>query len=466
MKVSLEHISPDNKGIFTTVKRAKELVNKSLMNYKFIEFARNLVKNVSGKDDLAKAYTIWKWVKNNVKYQKDPIGVELIQSPEHTLKVLTGDCDDHTILVSALNRAVGIPTRMVVLSQSMDGTFTHIYPEVLIKYKGKEMWVPSDTTIDKPFGYKHENYTNKQVIENDEDEYKNFKNFHIQYEVGGMVGQLESKEIEKSIIAITSNLENFVQKYVTKDKIAGYDFATLFKRFLIYYTDFVWKTLKRFPTKFEIGQTDLTAEFLKFLKSQYPDVVKTSINEGLASFNMFKTIISFQGLLKSGFSKEEAEKELLLTPYIGETPDDYANRVISQPVARKIYARAENRVISFPFLDTFGQALINQIIFWKMTRLNYITGEKKENKEIHLNTLARLANEQKKESDKAETFRKIEEIARVPLIPYETLFKTLNEVIKSIEYIPAVVNYAPYIIGGGLVILGLLYIQPFLRREK
>src|SRR5579885_1383644 len=51
------------------------------------------------------------WVRDNVVYVPDPRGVELLQTPPRTLQLMTGDCDDKSILLATLLETVGCATR-------------------------------------------------------------------------------------------------------------------------------------------------------------------------------------------------------------------------------------------------------------------------------------------------------------------------------------------------------------------
>lgn len=88
----------------------------------------------------------------NASYVNDPAFNELIHSAEVLLDeydkngIVTGDCDDFTILTCALLLAVGVPckARMIKVQQS-DGSYqwAHIYPMGLAS---NGYWVAMDAT--------------------------------------------------------------------------------------------------------------------------------------------------------------------------------------------------------------------------------------------------------------------------------------------------------------------------------
>ena len=56
---------------------------------------------------------------------------------------MEGDCNEHTVLFTALSRSAGIPTKMIAGLVYLDGTFYyHAWPRV---YVGK--WIDMDPTL-------------------------------------------------------------------------------------------------------------------------------------------------------------------------------------------------------------------------------------------------------------------------------------------------------------------------------
>lgn len=91
---------------------------------------------------------LYDWTTNVVRYVRDPIDVETVQSPETTLKIKAGDCDDHATLMAAWAANLGIPARFVTAGPTPEH-MTHIYTELLIDGR----WIAADTTSQQPFGF-------------------------------------------------------------------------------------------------------------------------------------------------------------------------------------------------------------------------------------------------------------------------------------------------------------------------
>jgi transglutaminase-like putative cysteine protease len=95
-------------------------------------------------DPWRKAQLIYTWVYENI--EKKP--VLSLPSALDVLESREGDCNEHTVLYTALARAEGVPTRMaigLVWSDDLLGFYYHAWPEVFV---GR--WVPVDPTLGEP----------------------------------------------------------------------------------------------------------------------------------------------------------------------------------------------------------------------------------------------------------------------------------------------------------------------------
>ncbi len=88
-------------------------------------------KDLKGYNDyftLIQCFAIFKEINNNWNYVSDPKGKEYIATASESVQYLSGDCDDHSILMAAAVRSIGGTPRLI----HTDG---HIYPEILIGKK-------------------------------------------------------------------------------------------------------------------------------------------------------------------------------------------------------------------------------------------------------------------------------------------------------------------------------------------
>lgn len=152
MQYTLREIPGGLAGTDETVRQIGEHVQNDLKRLAVRLTASRLIQSagVQSKDHLGEARAIYGWIARNIRYQKDPIGIEMVQSPEVTLRLRYGDCDDHVALVVAMALSVGIPARFRVIGYSQDN-LVHIFPELLIDGK----WIAADTTEpQKGFGWR------------------------------------------------------------------------------------------------------------------------------------------------------------------------------------------------------------------------------------------------------------------------------------------------------------------------
>lgn len=151
MWYQLQSIPEGERGTDETVRAMVGAVERSLRAPDLRLLALRIIQaaGVPDRNPVGQARAIFDWITNNIHYVKDALGVEVVQQPEVTVKLRAGDCDDHTTLVAALARSIGLPVRIKTIGSTKD-TFRHVFPEV---FTGRE-WLPVDTTAQRPFGSK------------------------------------------------------------------------------------------------------------------------------------------------------------------------------------------------------------------------------------------------------------------------------------------------------------------------
>jgi hypothetical protein len=161
MQYRLSEIPSGSAGTDATVREIIRLVHSDLKRPATRLLATRLIQsyNVPSKDHYGEIKAIYQFVSRHIRYQKDPIDIETVQSPEATWAIRAGDCDDHCGLVVALATTIGIPARLRVLGYSED-EFVHILPE--LKVNG--VWYPADTTEPgRGFGWRPEKFPVERV---------------------------------------------------------------------------------------------------------------------------------------------------------------------------------------------------------------------------------------------------------------------------------------------------------------
>lgn len=85
-------------------------------------------KNIKGYSEyrtIIQSFAVFKEINSRWHYVSDPKDDDYIATASESLKYLSGDCDDHSILMAACVRAIGGTPRLI-------HTKGHIYPEMLI----------------------------------------------------------------------------------------------------------------------------------------------------------------------------------------------------------------------------------------------------------------------------------------------------------------------------------------------
>jgi len=104
--------------------------------------AIQIVDRLPSKDFEAELRAVWDWVDRRIRFVRDIRGVETLQTPERTLEIGAGDCDDHSILLAALLENLGFETRFHAMGFA-PGMFSHVLTEARINGQ----WVPLETTV-------------------------------------------------------------------------------------------------------------------------------------------------------------------------------------------------------------------------------------------------------------------------------------------------------------------------------
>ena len=112
------------------------------------QLALSIVSDLPSKKWLQECAGVFAWVRGNIRFVRDPRGIEMIHTAEGVLDDGQGDCDDHSILVAALLESIGHPCRFKAVS-FRSGEFVHVYAQALIG----RTWVALDTTEDHPMGW-------------------------------------------------------------------------------------------------------------------------------------------------------------------------------------------------------------------------------------------------------------------------------------------------------------------------
>ncbi len=119
--------------------RARALASDAFIQVSAREIREHAARIAVGDTDLDKATAIHRWVYENLS--KSP--TLSLPSATEILQQRVGDCNEHTVLFTALARAASIPTRIAVgLTYSSGQFYYHAWPEVFVGG-----WLAVDPTL-------------------------------------------------------------------------------------------------------------------------------------------------------------------------------------------------------------------------------------------------------------------------------------------------------------------------------
>lgn len=105
---------------------------------------------VPERDSLGEVQALFAEVRSRVRYTLDPVDFDAFQTPQKTLEMKTGDCDDYTALLGALLRSVGYEVRQRVYHTRGWPTWNHIAIQVKLP---TDRWMTVDAIVDRPAGW-------------------------------------------------------------------------------------------------------------------------------------------------------------------------------------------------------------------------------------------------------------------------------------------------------------------------
>jgi hypothetical protein len=99
---------------------------------------------------ICRQFSLLKYVKSNFRYVSDPSNFDYFAPPQESIELMGGDCDDYSILVASVLKAIGANVRIVWAPK-------HVYPELYCGNKMEfEKYVSAIYTLfEQEIGKKH-----------------------------------------------------------------------------------------------------------------------------------------------------------------------------------------------------------------------------------------------------------------------------------------------------------------------
>jgi len=120
-----------------TMERMRKNIRTSMHRPHVLAKARAIIADarIAERDEAGQARAIREWVDAHFRFVKDPLGVELLETPSFLLAkiekdgTVQGDCDDAATLSAALCGAIGIRPTLYALAFGQEGTsppYSHV----------------------------------------------------------------------------------------------------------------------------------------------------------------------------------------------------------------------------------------------------------------------------------------------------------------------------------------------------
>ncbi len=99
---------------------------------------------------ICRQFSLLKYIKENFKYVADPSDFDYFASPQESIELMAGDCDDYSILMASVLKAIGADVRIIWAPR-------HVYPELYCGDKANfEKYVSAIYTFfEQEIGKKH-----------------------------------------------------------------------------------------------------------------------------------------------------------------------------------------------------------------------------------------------------------------------------------------------------------------------
>jgi len=127
-----------------TISKMGELIREFSTSYPIRHLATEITRNIPSKSPTRELYALYQWVRKNIRYRKDPRGMEWLQTPCRTLTEGAGDCDCLATLIGALAESLGHPTRLVTVGP------TKLLPKhVAVESWDGKRWITLDPVLEE-----------------------------------------------------------------------------------------------------------------------------------------------------------------------------------------------------------------------------------------------------------------------------------------------------------------------------
>lgn len=132
MNSSTPHTVKKNATIADTISAMRTVALQGRKDLTVRGLVEEICAGVSQGDYAGEVLAIYYWVCRNIRYMRDPSGVELVKTPTRVLSTRAGDCDDIATLLAAMLLSSGNTVNFAIASfRAGRPVFSHVFVEVV-----------------------------------------------------------------------------------------------------------------------------------------------------------------------------------------------------------------------------------------------------------------------------------------------------------------------------------------------
>lgn len=149
-RVALVTIPDGSRGMVATLRVMRDFARAAIRDpdQRIRAKALDILSGLPPRQRIAEIRALHAFVRDQIRYTRDPVDVELVQIPEKTLEFGQGDCDDKATLLASLLMSTGHPARFCAVGFD-GGGFSH----VLVETPVGNGWMPLETIIPVDMGW-------------------------------------------------------------------------------------------------------------------------------------------------------------------------------------------------------------------------------------------------------------------------------------------------------------------------
>lgn len=136
-------------GIMDTVALMRRLAREGSRDIRVRNAAAQVIFLQPERSELHEVESLFNFVRDHIRYMRDPLFYEAVAVPAQVLSLGYGDCDDKSTLLAAMLESVGYLSRFVITGYADASRPEHVYLQVWVNGQ----WIDADPTEHHPLGY-------------------------------------------------------------------------------------------------------------------------------------------------------------------------------------------------------------------------------------------------------------------------------------------------------------------------